>query len=297
MDPLVRPPMIHLIDASPYVFRAYFSLPDSIRDRKGRPANAVYGFASFLLRYVQDEQPAFAGVAFDQSLTTSFRNEIYPQYKAQRVLPPPELEAQLEDCRAFAAAFGLRTWADAQFEADDFIATAIHRFAGEQFVIVTSDKDLAQLVSPQISLYDFAKQERSGPEEVRAKFGVAPEQMTDLLGLAGDAVDNIPGVRGIGPKTAVALLDSFGSLEQLYDRLDEVARLPIRGAMGVQQKLRDAREIALLSKQLATVSVEAPVTENLEDLRYRGPDREALEQLMDRLGFGTLRERVLESRS
>lgn len=284
-------PTFHLIDASPYIFRAYFSLPASLVDRTGRPSNAVQGYAGFLLRYLETEKPTHVAVAFDESLTTSFRNELYPAYKAQRELPPAELEAQLDDCRALTEAMGLASFANETYEADDYIATLELRFrdTGNSFIVVSPDKDLAQLVSDRVTLFDFAKDLRYGPAEVRAKFGVAPSQIADLLGLMGDAVDNIPGVRGIGPKRAAALLDAFGTLDALLEGLDRVPSLPIRGAKGVAGKLAASREIALLSRRLATVSTEAPVNVTEESLRVGRPDPARLEPLLARLGLGAVR--------
>jgi DNA polymerase-1 len=296
-------PSVYLIDASPYIFRAYFSLPDSLRDPEGRPVQAVYGFASFLLKLIADERPSHLGVTFDRSLNTSFRNDLYPAYKAQRPLPPPELEAQLAACEEMAAALGAATFVDLVYEADDLIATLCERLAGERrlpadsrVVVVTSDKDLAQLVDERTSLYDFGKGVRMTAAEVKEKFGVRPDQVTDLLGLAGDAVDNIPGVKGIGKKTAADLLARFEHLEDLYARLEEVRQTPaIRGGKALYVKLQEAREMAFLSKRLATVARDAPLPAGFEDLaglEYRGADRAAVEALCLRLGFKSLPKRI-----
>jgi 5'-3' exonuclease len=295
-----REPILYLVDASPYIFRAYFSLPDSLRDPEGRPVQAVYGFAGFLLKLLADEHPSHLAVTFDRSLTTSFRNDLYPAYKAQRALPPPELEAQLAACEEMAAALGAATFIDLAYEADDLIATLRHRLPGVAAVVVTSDKDLAQLVDERTSLYDFGKGTRLTPPEVEAKFGVRPDQVADFLGLAGDAVDNIPGIAGIGGKTAAELLSRFGHLEELYERLEEVREASgLRGAKSLYVKLAAGRDIALLSKRLATVARDAPVDpgrSGLADLEYRGADRAAVAALCDRLGFKTLRERVSQWR-
>jgi len=282
---------IHLIDASPFVFRAYFSLPTSMVDTDGRPSNAVHGYAGFLLRYLETEKPTHVAVAFDESLNTSFRNDSYPAYKAQRELPPADLEAQFDDCRALTEAMGMATFADERYEADDFIATLEHRLRGKgsSFVVVSPDKDVVQLGSESVTLFDFAKELRYGPAEVKAKIGVAPSQIADLLGLMGDAVDNIPGVKGIGPKGAVALLEAFGTLDALLEGLDRVPSLSIRGAKGIAEKLAASREIALLSRQLATVSTVAPVEVGADALRLREPDRALLEPLLARLGLGMVR--------
>ncbi|HEV7516343.1 MAG TPA: 5'-3' exonuclease H3TH domain-containing protein [Thermoanaerobaculia bacterium] len=292
---------VYLVDASPYIFRAYFSLPDSLRDPAGSPVQAVYGFASFLLKLIADERPTHLAVAFDRSLTTSFRNDLYPAYKAQRALPPPELEAQLAACEEMAAALGAATFVDAVYEADDLIAALCERLEDEvvDIVVVTADKDLAQLVDPRTSLYDFGKGARLTAAEVKEKFGVRPDQVADLLGLAGDAVDNIPGVPGIGKKTAADLLARFGHLEELYERLEEVRQTPgIRGGKSLYVKLKAARELALLSKRLATVARDAPLPAGmagnvgLADLEYRGADRAAVEALCLRLGFKSLPKRI-----
>jgi len=278
---------VHLVDASPYIFRAYHSLPDSLADRQGRPVNAIKGFADFLIRLIAEEQPARLAVAFDESLTTSFRNDIYKDYKAHRPLPPPELEAQLSDCRALADALGATTFADERYEADDFLATL--SAVAKSAVLVSVDKDLVQLVTKNITLLDFAKGLRYGPAEVEAKFGVRPDQFCDYQGLVGDSVDNIPGVKGVGPKSAVALIEAFSDLESLYARLDEVASLPIRGAKSLCTKLETDRDMAFLSRELATLSTKAPVREVPQ---YRGADPDLIDPLLERLGFDSVRARI-----
>jgi DNA polymerase-1 len=287
---------VHLVDASPYIFRAHFSLPSSIKTPDGSPAAAAYGFTSFLLKLIADERPTHLAVTFDRSLNSSFRNEIYPAYKQQRVLPPPELEAQLDACVEIADALGAATFIDDRYEADDLIGALCRGLGleGHGAVIVTSDKDLAQLVSAQVCLLDFSKELRLGPEAVLEKFGVRPDQITDYLGLAGDAVDNIPGISGIGAKSAAELLGRFGHLEELYERLDEIPRLTaLRGAKSLHAKLAANREIAFLSKQLATVSREVPgVKASLKSLEYRGADPAKVDAVFGRMGFNKIRERV-----
>jgi 5'-3' exonuclease len=291
------PSTVYLIDASPYIFRAYFSLPSSMVSPAGEPVGAVYGFASFLAKLLEDEAPTHLGIAFDGSLTTSFRNEFYPAYKAQRELPPPELLAQLPACYELAAALGGASFIDRRYEADDLVGTLSRSLAaaGHRSVVVTSDKDLAQLVGERVTLYDFAKGLRYGPREVEEKFGVAPRQVPDLLGLAGDAVDNIPGVPGIGAKTAAALLAHFGSLDALYDRLGEVEALPLRGARGIAARLAGAREQAFLSRRLATIATDAPVAADLVELRLGDAEPAGLDALLTRLGFSGLRDRLLRT--
>ncbi|MDA1266711.1 MAG: hypothetical protein O2816_16650 [Planctomycetota bacterium] len=262
---------VHLIDASPYIFRAWFSLPN-LTDPSGRPVSAVRGFADFLLRYLSEQQPTHLACTFDESLTTSFRNDLYPPYKAQRDLPPKELEDQLAGCQAVSRALGIVTFSDDRYEADDLIATLHAPLVadGHQVVVVTSDKDLAQLVDERTELFDFAKDARFGSEGVIEKFGVRPGQIPDFLGLAGDAVDNIPGVPQVGPKTAAALLGAFADLDELYANLAGVKDVEVRGAKTLGAKLEAAREAAFLSRRLATVAIDAPASATLAELAWEG---------------------------
>jgi DNA polymerase-1 len=292
------PATLHFVDASPYIFRAHFSLPSSIKSPDGARAGAVYGFASFLLKLIADEQPTHLAVAFDRNLNGSFRNDEFPAYKAQREEPPPELVAQIDPCLEVAAALGAATFIDERYEADDLIGTLCSRLLpkGHGAVIVTSDKDLAQLVSDRVTLLDFAKAERYDPAAVQEKFGVRPDQITDLLGLAGDPVDNIPGIAGIGRKTAAELLAVFDHMEDLYARLEELrVSTKIRGAKTLYAKLTAGRDIAFLSKRLATVSADAPIdakSSTLDALAWKGADVPSTEALFDRFSFKTIKDRI-----
>lgn len=286
---------IYLVDASPYIFRAFFAVPSSIKDREGRTANAIHGFASFLLRLRDEEKPTHLGLFFDRNLNSSFRNEMLPGYKQQRELPPPELEAQIDGCVRLGQALGIATFISDRYEAEDLLAVLCRKAvaAGHGATVVTSDKDLMQLVSEKVTLYDFARGDRYDPAGVRAKFGVAPEQIPDYLGLCGDTVDNIPGVPGIGPKTAATLLQALGSVEGVYQRLNEVPYLPLRGAAGVAAKLEANRDSAFLSKRLALLPEEAAdeAKAELESLALRAPGSE-LEGLLDEMAFTGQRARL-----
>jgi 5'-3' exonuclease len=290
----MSPHTIHLVDASPYIFRAYFSLPSSIRDPQGARVGAVYGFASFLLKLIADEKVTHLGVAFDRNLNGSFRNRFYPAYKQQRQEPPADLVAQIDPCFEVVETLGAFACIDDEYEADDLIATLAAQLtpAGHQIVVVTSDKDLAQLVSDQVSLYDFGKGERFAAKDVQEKFGVRPDQITDLLALAGDPVDNIPGVQGIGKKSAAELLALYGHVEDLYEKIDSVRFAKLRAAKSLYFRLAEGQESALLSKVLATVASDAPVKADLDALAYRGADPQRVDELFSRLGFKGIRERV-----
>lgn len=288
--------IVHLIDASPYIFRAYYSLPATIRDPNGKRVGAVYGFASFLIKLIADEGITHLGVAFDRNLNGSFRNRFYPAYKEQRQPPPPDLVAQIDPCVEVASALGAATFIDDEYEADDLIAALTRQLteAGHRVVVVTSDKDLAQLVSDRVTLFDFGKGERYTPVEVKEKFGVRPDQITDLLALAGDPVDNIPGVKGIGRKSAAELLEIYGHVEDLYGQLDAVRFAKIRAARSLYVRLAEGQDSALLSKVLATVAFDAPARADLDELAYHGADGERVDELFARFGFKGIRERVPE---
>lgn len=285
---------VHLIDASPYVFRALYSLPESLVDTVGRPVGAVLGFTNFLIRYLAEEQPTHVGLAFDECLTTSFRNEVYPDYKSNREEAPEGLDEQFELCQAMAAAMGLATYVDGRYEADDLIATLCRQLVrrGHHVIVVSCDKDLTQLVDPRVCFFDYARERRMDERDVYGRFGVWPRQIPDFLGLAGDAVDSIPGVRGVGPKTAVALLDAFGDIDTLYASLDEVSALPVRGASTLGAKLSAQRDMAFLSRDLATVAIDAPVKASLRELAVAGADADRLDPLLEELGFANVRRRI-----
>ncbi|GLQ50127.1 exodeoxyribonuclease IX [Dyella flava] len=282
-------PTAHLIDGSLYVFRAWHSMPDEFHDVDGHPVNAVHGYTRFLCELLERERPTHLAVAFDASLTTSFRNAIYPLYKANRELPPPDLERQFVQCRAVTEALGIRVLIDHSFEADDLIGSTLWglRANGFRSVIVSADKDFGQLLSAQDEQWDFARNQRWGPAGVFERLGVHPEQVADYLALCGDAVDNIPGVPGIGAKTAAALLAHFGSLDALLERVEEVPFLRLRGAASCAAKLREHGESARLYRRLTRIALDAPVESHADALLRRvAPD--ALEPLCEQLRFGPL---------
>ena len=285
----------YLIDASLYIFRAWYSMPDRFADPAGRPTNAVYGFARFLCDLLEQTRASHVAVAFDESLTTSFRNEIYPDYKANREPAPEELKRQFAWCQDLGRALGLTVCSDSYFEADDLIATLASQCRERQqaVCVVTGDKDLAQLLVEDDHWWDFSRQRRLDRQGVFEHFGVHPHQIADFLALTGDAVDNIPGVPGVGPKTAGALLGHFGSLDALYARLDEIAWLKIRGAKTLAAKLRQHETEARLARRLTGLHCEVPALAEIGALERRRGDRDALDALLDGLGFGRpLRERL-----
>jgi 5'-3' exonuclease len=283
-------PTLYLIDASMYVFRAWHSMPDVFFDTEGAPVNAVHGFARFLLDFVEHTRASHAVAAFDIALTSSFRNAIYPAYKANRDPAPPELKRQFEYCRELAAAFGFTVLADAAYEADDLIGSVLQstRSHGLRTVIVSADKDFGQLLDEGVEQWDYARGQRWGAAGVPARLGVEARQVVDYLALTGDATDNIPGVPGIGAKSAAALLAHFGDLENLLARVDEVAFLRLRGAKALAEKLRTHADAARLSQRLARIALDAPVPATPEGLLRRTADAAALDALCEKLKIGPL---------
>lgn len=281
--------MQYLIDASVYVFRAWYSMPPDLVDDHGNPVNALYGWCRFLGDFLEQVRPQYLAVLFDESLTTSFRSEIYPGYKANRERPPEELKRQFELCRRYTRALGVMECAHPRYEADDLIGAlvAAGRRAGRASTIVSRDKDLAQLVSPGDIFWDFAGKGRLGYDAIEGVFGVLPEQIADFLALAGDGVDNIPGVPGVGRKTAAALLRHFGSLEAIYANLERVCEVQVRGAKTLAAKLEAHKSSALLARRLTGIGSDAPLERPLSALAPAGPNLGAVNALFDETGIGS----------
>jgi DNA polymerase-1 len=294
---------LYLIDASVFIFRAYYSVPISLTNSDGEPVNAVHGFGRFLGDLIESESPQHIAVAFDQSLTTSFRNELYPAYKANREPAPVELKRQFAWCRDLCRAYGIADFSSDSYEADDLIGTLAlqARNRGTRTIVVTRDKDLSQLIRPGDVYWDYIGETRYEYDDIPERFGVLPERMADFLALTGDAVDNIQGVPGIGKKTASMLLKHYESLEHLYDNLDAVLKLKIRNGGFVVGQLRDYRDAAFLARKLTAIACDAPLTHDLDSLQRRAPDMPTFNSLCDTLGFGRLlrnqAERIIEKAS
>lgn len=287
-------PTIHLVDGSLYVCRAWFGQCPDVFDAEGAPAHAVHGFARFLLELIERARPTHLAVAFDESLDSSFRNAIYPSYKANRPPAPPDLLRQFGHCKALAAALGASVLVDHQYEADDLIgsALAVARREGFRGVIVSADKDFSQLISEGDEQWDPPRNQRWDGHGIKQRLGVHPHQVADYLALTGDAVDNIPGISGIGAKTAAILLHHFGSLDAVLERADEVAFLRFRGAASTATRLREQAATARMSRALTGIALDAPVPARAAHYR-RGAIDAQIDVLLDRLDFGPLtRSRV-----
>lgn len=296
----VSEPVVHLVDASVYVFRAYHALPP-MRAPDGTPTHAAYGFTNTLLRYLREASVTHAAVCFDHSMR-SFRNDLEPGYKAQRGETPEDLAPQFELASRAAQAIGLAACEAPDFEADDCIATLASEVLGQggRAVVVTSDKDLAQLVREdgRVVVHDFARGETLDADGVRGRFGVGPEQIPDYLGLVGDAVDNLPGVPGVGPKSAAALLRAFGSIASIPGDPDAWQGVELRGAARIAQLVGAHRERALRTRDLARLRSDVPgLPSALADLLRQDPDPGRVAELFERLGWGRIATRALEPRS
>lgn len=282
----------YLIDGMAYVFRSYFSM-NAMSAPDGTPVNAVFGLGMTLQRLLHKQKPGLLACCFDAGAKT-FRNEMFPEYKANRAAPPEDLIPQFDLCRELVARMGIATVTVPGYEADDLIATLTGRLLKEGYsvTIVTGDKDLAQLIEPRVKIYDLAKDDWWDEARVPIKMGVPACQVGDLLALTGDAADNIPGVRGVGPKAACALLTEFPDLAAIYNNLDRLEHLPLRGAKGLRKKLEDGKASALLSRRLVELDRDAPCDLEISDLRYFGAESVALEEFTATWGLGRVADRV-----
>ena len=280
---------VYVVDAMNYIFRAYHSLPDTITSPQGMLTNAVFGYLRTLLRIIKERKPEYMAAAFERD--TSFRTAIFAAYKANRKQPPDDLAAQFDYCRRITEAVGITCLEVDDYEADDVIGTIAVRMSadGHPVIVVTGDKDMSQLVRQNVRVYDMAKEHWLDEAAVREKFGVAPEQIPDLLALHGDHVDNIPGVMGIGEKTARQILSVCGDVEDLV-HADNDRRFSFRGREEILKRIRANMETVRTSRRLATICCEVPIEISPERLRYRRGDRHTLDSLCQELGFA----RVLE---
>lgn len=278
-------PRIILIDGSGYIFRAFYAI-SRLSTSKGMPTNAVYGFINMLLRVLEVEKPEYLAIAFDTAKPT-FRKERYSDYKANREAPPDDLIIQIPYIYRAVDAFGIVSLIKEGFEADDLLGTVARRAEAEGFRvdIITGDKDLMQLVNENINLFDTMKDRRVDPSAVKERLGVRPDQVIDFLALMGDSSDNIPGVTGIGEKSAAELLCTFDSLDGVYRRLGEIKSEKRRDIL-VKEK-----EVAYLSQELATIKCDVPYAYSLPSLKYNGPVLDALKSLFEELEFQNLLKR------
>jgi 5'-3' exonuclease len=271
-------------------------MPDDMVDDSGNPINALYGFCRFIGDFMENVTPEYVAVLFDESLSKSFRTEIYPEYKANRDPAPPELKRQFEQCRRYVRSLGIMEHASPGYEADDLIGTLVEhgRRKGRPSTIVTRDKDLTQLLRQEDVFWDFAGKGKLRYDQIPDSFGVWPEQIADFLALAGDAVDNIKGVPGVGKKTATVLLQHFGSLDEIYDNLDRVHEVNVRGAKTLGTRLETHRGDAMLARRLTGIACDAPFEGAEAAMQPSAPRLGEINALFDEAGIGTALRRQAE---
>ncbi|QQZ10635.1 DNA polymerase I [Heyndrickxia vini] len=279
-----------LIDGNSIAYRAFFALP-LLNNDKGIHTNAIYGFTTMLMKILNEEKPTHILVAFDAGKTT-FRHETFKEYKGTRQKTPPELSEQFPFIRELLDAYGIQRYELANYEADDIIGTLSLKAEKEGFEVkvISGDKDLTQLSSKETTVCITKKGitdiEEYTPEHINEKYGLIPEQIIDMKGLMGDASDNIPGVPGIGEKTAIKLLKEFNTLENLLDSIEQVSGKKLK------EKLEEFKEQAIMSKQLATITREAPITIALNETEYKSENDEKLISLFKELGFNSLIDKL-----
>lgn len=293
---MTDPGRLYLIDASVYIFRAHRAGLEWMMDGQGQPVSAIFGFARFLGDLLERVRPRYLAVTFDQRSSRSYRCRIYPAYKAHREPAPVALKMQIERCRELCGHLGLPSFVSPDYEADDLMGTLScqMRAQGVPSAFITRDKDLAQLVRDGDLYWDYGGQAPLGYRDIERRFGVRPECFADYLALTGDDSDNIPGVPGIGPKTAATLMKHFGSVEALYGDLARVATLKMRGAGLLPALLREHRESVYLARRLTQIVCDMPLAPGPEGLLRRLPDLPALSALYDSLGFGPMLRRQAE---
>jgi DNA polymerase I len=279
-----------LIDTFNFLHRAYHALPTSFRNKDGEPTNAVYGVTSMLINVLNIIKPDYIAAALDGAKPT-FRVENFTAYKAHRKPMDEDLSSQIPKVIEVLEAFGIRTILIDGYEADDVIGTLAKKFAGDdcQVILVSNDRDLWQLVNKNIVVMSpttNGKADWLGYDEVVKRLDFTPDKLADYKGLRGDSSDNIPGVRGIGEKTALKLIQEFGSIEEIYRNIDRIEPTSLK------EKLLNNSEEAVMSKQLATIVVDAPITIDLQECRYKGFSEPEVKEILGRHGFKSLIRRL-----
>jgi len=277
---------IYLIDGTAYIHRAYHAIR-GLANSKGLPTNAIFGFTRMLIKLMEDRHPEYVGMFFDAKGPT-FRHDLYPDYKANRPPMPDDMAVQIPYIKKVTAAFNLPIIEMQGYEADDLIGTLAQMAEKKGFtvVMITGDKDFMQLVTEKSTIWDPMKESATDLQTIRETYGIEPRQMIDVQGLSGDTADNVPGVPGIGQKTAVALIKTYNSMPQLYQKLDTVTKKKQR------ENLVTFKEQAFLSRTLVTINTEVPLTLDPADFKVSAPDREALAELYKDLEFRQLQQSV-----
>lgn len=278
------PPVIYLIDATATIHRAYHAIR-GLSTSAGLPTNAVFGFTRMLIKLIKDRSPEYIAMCFDSKGKT-FRHEMYPDYKATRPPMPDDMRIQLPYISEVVKGFNLHIIELPGYEADDLIGTLAAKAekAGFSVVMVTGDKDFIQLVTDSVSILDPMKDKVTNLVDVHKTFGLEPQKIIDVMGFSGDSSDNVPGVPGVGPKTALSLVQTFGGMNHVYEKIDEVSSKSLR------QKLSEHKDKAFLSRSLVTINTDVPIDVNLEDFKFKAPDSDSLARLFKTLEFRQLQQ-------
>lgn len=283
-----------LLDSNALMHRAYYALP-RLTDKEGKATNAIYGFLACLFKILQEQSPQYVAAVFDSPGKT-FRHQVYPQYKATRIKAPDEFYAQFSPTKEILRLLNIPVLEKVGYEADDIIGAIAEKITDSQIkiLILTGDFDLLQLVNARVNVLLLKKGVSRtifyNEEKTREKLeGLSPEKIIDFKGLAGDNSDNIPGVPGVGPKTAFRLLRKFGSLENIYQQLKE-GRADVK--LSLEKKLREFQNQAFLSKRLATLKTDIPLDFSLAKWEQRGYNRKKVQKVLTELGFKSLLSRL-----
>ncbi len=278
---------LYLVDVSAMFFRAYYAIRPLSSD-KGVPTNAIYGYLSMTVKLLKEIQPDYLVYCFDRK-EPSFRKDIDPRYKANRTEMPDDLKPQIPYIRELTDLLGIKALDKEGYEADDLIGSLAHygRDQGLEVVIVSGDKDFGQLIKPYVTMYDTMKNKKYDVEGVLEKWGIHPDQFIDYLAITGDASDNIPGVKGIGPKGAQKLLSQYKNIEEIYENIDDI------GPKGTHKKLVEAKDEAFLSKKLVTIVTDLDLVSQLDDLKMSAVKRDELQSLLNELSFQSFANKLL----
>ena len=285
-------PSVYLIDSSIYIYRAWHTVETDIVDSQGECINALSGYSEFLFQLLTEQRPTHLVCTFDGKQNKLIRNQLYPEYKANREETPELLKVQFQRCHEFAEALGITCFVHPEYEADDLIGTFSQTLNNQgHMIIVSKDKDLAQfLIKPTDAMFEASSKSWMYHEDIYQKHGVYPDQIADFLALKGDSVDNIPGLPGIGDKTARQLINKWGNIENIFNNIHHIGKMKFRSAKKVQQTLQDHQQQLLLYRQLTGLIPCKTLPEKVSALKWQEPDLNKLLEQFRKLGFSPWRQ-------